>query len=548
MNRLIIENREIEIKKGITYETLAKEFQTTDRPLIVAAIVDNKLTELTEEVAEANEIKWVDLSHTDGMRIYQRSLSFIFIKTVMEMFKDTHVIVKHSLSRGLYCELEGDHVLSGKDIDLIKEKMMEIVDQDEKFVGQIMGIEDAGKEFERYKMQSKLDLLRYRTKDYVKMYNLGWLKDYFYGYMVPSTGYIRQFDLVFYKPGVILRHPVEWHPEGVPPFNEQKKLFGIHDEAEKWGSILDVSYVANLNDKIEAGMAKEFIMIAEALHEKKIAQIADQISGEDKRVVLIAGPSSSGKTTFANRLKIQLRVNGLRPVTLSTDDYFVDRELTPRDETGEYDFDSIGALDTELFNKDLTQLLEGETIDRPVFDFQTGKREYRGEKFKINDDQLIIVEGIHGLNEALTSNVLQKDKFKIYISALTQLNIDSHNRIPTTDTRIIRRIVRDNNFRGHDALRTMQLWKSVRKGEEKNIFPYQEDADVMFNSALVYEMAILKKHALPLLEAITSDESEYSQARRLLQFLSYFSSIDDDSCVPKTSILKEFIGGSNFEV
>lgn len=548
MSRLRLEGEWVELEAGRTYESLAKSFQTPDRPLIVAARVNNKLAELTEEIEDGASVEWVDLTDTDGMRIYQRSLSFIFIRTVMELYRDTHVIVKHSLSKGLYCELQGDHGLIHKDLEDIRVRMFEIIEADEPFVGEVMSLDAARLEFSRYKMQSKLDLLRYRKKDYVKMYTLGWLKDYFYGYMVPSTGYIRHFDLTYYKPGVILRHPVEWHPDGVPPFEEHRKLFEIHDEAETWGSILDVSYVANLNDKIEQGLAREFIMIAEALHEKKIAQIADRITEEDKRVVLIAGPSSSGKTTFANRLKIQLRVNGLRPVTLSTDDYFVNRENTPRDEKGEYDFDAIGALDVELFNRDLTRLLEGESIDRPTFNFQTGVREYRGDTMKIDADQPIIVEGIHGLNERLTANILKRDKFKIYISALTQLNIDSHNRIPTTDTRIIRRIVRDSNFRGHDALRTLQLWKSVRKGEEKNIFPYQEDADVMFNSALVYEMAVLKKHAVPQLEAITTKEAEYSQARRLLQFLSYFSSIDDDDCVPRTSILKEFIGGSNFEV
>jgi uridine kinase len=548
MKKINIEGIEKDVQQDVILETLTQGYQTPERPTIVAALVDNKLAELVEPLGDGEKLEWVDLSDTDGMRIYQRSLLFIFVRAVKELFADTNVIVKHSLSKGLFCEFEGEHELSSKDLPAIRERMEQIIQANEKFVGQSMSLDEAREEFARYKMQSKIDLLRYREKDYVKMYALGWLKDYFYGYMVPSTGYIKEFELVFYKPGIIIRHPVEWHPMSVPPFNEQKKLYEIHDEAETWGDILDVSYVANLNDKIEEGMAREFIMIAEALHEKKVAQIADRITEEERRVVLIAGPSSSGKTTFANRLKIQLRVNGLRPVTLSTDDYFVNREDTPVDKNGEYDFDSIEALDVELFNHDLNLLLEGETIDIPKFDFQTGLREYVGKKMKIEENQLIIIEGIHGLNEQLTWNVHQKDKFKIYISALTQLNIDSHNRIPTTDTRIIRRIVRDNNFRGHDALRTFQLWKSVRNGEEKNIFPYQEDADVMFNSALVYELAILKKHAMPLLEAITQDKPEYSQARRLMLLLSYFSSIEDDDCVPKTSILKEFIGGSNFEV
>ncbi len=548
MIEVIIDGIKKSYPKGATYEVIAKEYQSEERPLIVGVKANNKLCELMDPIDEGMTIEFVDLSDTDGMRIYQRSLSFIFIRAVMDLFKDTQVIVKHSLSQGLFCLLEGEHKLSHKDIPLIIEEMNKIIDSDEKFVKQKMGLEEAKTEFKRYKMQSKLDLLRYREKDYVKMYSLGWLKDYFYGYMVPSSKYIQKFDLTYYKPGIILRHPIELHPFDVPAFIEHKKLYDIHEEAEHWGEILDVSYVANLNDKIEAGKAKEFIMIAEALHEKKIAQIADQITEEEKRVILIAGPSSSGKTTFANRLKIHLRVNGLKPVNLSTDDYFVEREDTPKDENGEFDFDSIDALDVDTFNNDLSRLLDGESVETPYFNFQTGKREYRGNILKIDEDQLIIIEGIHGLNEKLTGNILKKDKFKIYISALTQLNIDSHNRIPTTDTRIIRRMVRDNNFRGHSALRTFQLWKSVRKGEEKNIFPYQEDADMIFNSALVYEMAVLKKHALPLLEAITRETPEYSQARRLIKFLSYFSSIEDDHLVPFTSILKEFIGGSNFEV
>ena len=548
MINILIEGIKRSYPKGTTYETLAKEFQTDERPIIIAVKVNNKLMELMKPIEDNKKVEIVDLSDTDGMRIYQRSLSFIFIRSIMELFKDTNVIVKHSLSKGLFCEFKGDYSVSSKDIPLIKERMQSIIDEDEKFIAHNMSIEDAREEFKRYKMKSKLDLLQYRKEDYVKMYSLGWLKDYFYGYMLPSTGYVKMFDLIHYKSGIILRHPVEFNPFGVPDFVEHKKIYGIHDEAERWGDILDVSYVANLNDKIEKGMAGEFIQIAEALHEKKIARIADQITKENKRIILIAGPSSSGKTTFANRLRIHLRVNGLKPITMSTDDYFVEREKTPIDEKGEYDFDSIDALDIKEINKDIKALLDGETVELPFFNFKTGHREYRGNKIKIDDDQLIIIEGIHGLNEKLTEGILKIDKFKIYISALTQLNIDSHNRIPTTDIRIIRRIVRDTNFRGHDALRTFQLWNSVRKGEEKNIFPFQEDADVMFNSALVYEMAILKKHALPLLEKITQDAVEYSQARRLIKFLNYFMSIEDDNLVPTTSILKEFIGGSSFEV
>ena len=546
--KIYVDGVEREYSEGTIYEVVAKEFQTDEIPQIVAVKANNKLTQLMSPIEDGANIELIDLRTTDGMRIYQRSLSFVFIRAVMELYKDTNVIVKHSLSQGLYCEFQGEHRLINRDIPLIRHRMQVIIDKDESFIESLMSISEATEIFKRYNMKSKLDLLKYRTKDYVKMYSLGWLNDYFYGYMLPSTGYLKKNDLIYYKPGLILRHPVEFSPFDVPKFSEHEKLYEIHSEAEKWGDILDVSYVANLNNKIEEGLAGEFIKIAEALHEKKIAKIADAITEQGKRVVLIAGPSSSGKTTFANRLKIQLRVNGLRPITLSTDDYFVNREMTPRDESGEYDFDSIEALDIEMFNKDLKDILDGEEVDLPTFDFKTGHREYGDKKLKIDDDQIVIIEGIHGLNEKLTEDVLKKDKYKIYVSALTQLNIDSHNRIPTTDVRVIRRIVRDNGFRGHSALKTLHLWKSVRRGEEKNIFPYQEDADAVFNSALVYEMAILKKHAIPLLEEITREFKEYSEARRLLKFLSYFTSVDDDNLVPTTSILKEFIGGSSFNI
>ncbi|MBN2897820.1 MAG: nucleoside kinase, partial [Clostridia bacterium] len=397
-----------------------------------------------------------------------------------------------------------------------------------------------------YHMASKVNLLRYRENDSVNIYSCGWLKNYFYGYMLPSTGYIKAFGLLKYDKGVILRYPTNYSGDVLPEFKETPKLASIFNESEAWGKILGVADVASLNDFIVANKSGELIRTAEALHEKKIAEIADMIARSGKRVILIAGPSSSGKTTFANRLKVQLKVNGLHPITLSTDDYFVDREFTPLDEEGKYDFESIDAVDIEKFNSDLSDLLAGEEVDLPTFDFKEGKRRYTGRKLKIRPDQLVIIEGIHGLNENFTRDIFQKDKFKIYISALTQLNIDHHNRIPTTDTRLLRRIVRDYNYRGNDAKGTISQWPSVRKGEEKNIFPYQEDADVIFNSALAYELAVLKKYAEPLLERITDKEPEYPEAKRLLKFLSYVKSIDDDELVMNISILKEFIGGSVF--
>jgi len=548
MIKLMINGVEKEFKDNITYEEVVNGYQRDDKPLIVAVKADNKLTELSKIAKNGKKIDFIDLTYTDGVKIYQRSLSFIFIRAMKELFEDTEVIIKHSLSKGLYCEFEGGHIVNNKDIPIIVEKMNSIIEKDEEFKKEIISVEEAIDIFTEKGLKSKVDLLKCSVNEIVKIYSLGELKDYFYGYMVPRTSYIKKFELLLYSPGIILRHPVQLCPLDVPKFEEQRKIFEIHNEAEKWGEILNIGYVANLNEKIENGEIEEFIRISEALHEKKIAQIADLITKENKRIILIAGPSSSGKTTFANRLKIQLRVNGLKPLTFSTDDYFVDREFTPLDENGEFDFDSIKAVDVELFNKDLKNLINGEEVDLPSFNFKIGKKEYGKRKIKIDEDQLIIIEGIHGLNELLTKDVLKKDKYKIYISALTQLNIDSHNRIPTTDTRIVRRVVRDNYFRGHNALKTLQMWKSVREGEGKNIFPYQEDADVMFNSALFYELSVLKKYALPLLSEIDQSAKEYSEARRLIKFLKYFKTIDNEEAIPNTSILREFIGGSSFDV
>jgi uridine kinase len=366
--------------------------------------------------------------------------------------------------------------------------------------------------------------------------------------MAPSTGYIAQFKLIKYDDGAILMHPTKYSPFEVPDFVESPKIAEIYKETEAWGKIMDIGYVSNLNALIENGGHKELIQIAEALHEKKIATIADMITQKKKRVILIAGPSSSGKTTFANRLRLQLKVNGLHPITISTDNYFVNRELTPKDEHGELDFESLKAVDVALFNTHIMKLLDGESVDLPVFDFHEGKRTYRNKPIMIDEDQPIIIEGIHGLNEKLSCHIFKRDKFKIYVSALTQLNIDEHNRIPTTQTRLLRRIVRDNQFRGHSALKTINMWNSVRRGEERNIFPFQEEADVMFNTALPYELAVLKKHAEPLLNTISQDEPAYGEAVLLLKFLSYFKSIEEDELVPNVSILKEFIGGSGFDV
>ncbi|MCH4890382.1 nucleoside kinase [Acidaminobacter sp. JC074] len=546
MYKVKIEDKMIELEEATSLEKLACDYQTGDKPMIVAALVNNKLRELFYEVDEDAEITWIDLTQSDGIRMYQRTLAFVFIRAAMEVFRDIHVNVRHSLSKGLYCDFDYHRELTAEDIDKIKTRMDEIIEKGEVIHKASVSLEEAKTIFEDLEFRTKANLLKYREYDYINIYTCGWLKNYFYGYMLPNVSYLTIYDIIKYDQGVILRHPIVSTPMGLPEFEEHKKIAKIFKESEAWGDIVSVGNVFELNDEIEKGNYKELMILGEALHEKKVAQIADQITKLDKKVILIAGPSSSGKTTFANRLRIQLMVNGFDPITLSTDDYFVDREYTPRDENGDFDFESIDAVDVDLFNDHLAALVAGQRVELPTFNFVEGKKEYNGKYLQIHEHQPIIIEGIHGLNERLTSQIAHEHKFKIYISALTQLNIDDHNRIPTTDSRLIRRIVRDSKYRGHDAKRTIQLWASVRRGEEKNIFPFQEEADVMFNSALSFELAILKKHAEPLLEGIEADCEEYKEAKRLLKFLSYFESIDDDDLVPVTSILKEFIGGSYF--
>lgn len=537
-----------ECNAGDRFETLAKKLQKPDQPLIVAAKCGNLLRELTNEIADDCEMSFIDLSHSDGEKIYQRSLSFLMIRSALKCFDGIKVRVEHSLSKGLYCEFDYSRRLTHEDYELIQKEMEAYVAADLPFEKKNLTVAEASKAFAAYNMTSKVDLMKFRSKSDIRVYELDGVINYFYGYMVPSTGYLKSFVLLKYDDGMILMHPTKYSPFVPPRFVESPKIAEVFKESEQWSDIMGIGYVSNLNTLIIDDQHKELIQIAEALHEKKIASIADEITRRKKRVILIAGPSSSGKTTFANRLRIQLKVNNLHPVTISTDNYFVNRDKTPRDENGDYDFEALEAVDVDQFNKDLTDLLDGNEVELPVFNFQTGTREYRGNKLKITEDQPIIIEGIHGLNDALTSKLFKRDKFKIYVSALTQLNIDEHNRIPTTQTRLLRRIVRDNQFRGHSAKRTIGMWSSVRRGEEKNIFPFQEEADEVFNTALPYELAILKKHAIPLLEQIGVDEPEYSEALLLRKFLGYFTSIDDDDLVPKVSILKEFIGGSGFDL
>ncbi len=535
-------------QKGVSLEQIAQDFQQKDRCQIVAAIVDNQLRELDSILNEDCNVEFIDSCSYIGSRIYQRSLSFVFIRACMELFSGCRVSVKHSLSKGLYCEVNYKRPINGKDTEGIEKRMREIIEDDVSLVKEKVPVEEAVEIFKEHEQTGKVKLMKYRSKPYINIYECGWFKNYFYGYMVPSTGYLRNFRLKFYKPGIVIQLPRSENKGGIPVFKEQPKLFKVFRETEKWSDVIGIDYVASLNDLILEEKEKEFICIAEALHEKQMTEIVNSVMDniDDKKLILIAGPTSAGKTTFARRLELQLRVNGLMPVCISLDDYFVDRKDTPLDEKGRYNFEALDALNLELFNEDLEKILSGKEVEIPTFDFSLGRCEYKGNIIKITEEQPLILEGIHCLNDQLTEFIPRENKFKIYISALTQLSIDEHNRIPTTDTRLIRRMVRDSKFRSNDANATLALWESVRRGEEENIFPFQEDADAMFNSALFYELSVLKKYVEPLLRQVDLSSPHHPEAKRLLRFLNYFVSLENEENIPKTSILKEFIGGSIF--
>ncbi|MGE5530283.1 MAG: nucleoside kinase [Patescibacteria group bacterium] len=546
--RLTIEGRVCDYPDGRDLAAIGRDFARPERGPIVAARILNELRDLWHIPQDGDAIEWIDLRDPDGMRIYGRSLSFVLIRAARELFPGVRVTIEHSLCKGLYGEIHHGRELTGGDIAAVARRMAEIIARDEPITKSEMPLAKALDLFARDGQDDKVRLLKYRTLPTVKVYRLGELADYFYGYTVPSTGLLSLFGLRLYSPGFILSFPLPEDPVALPAFVDQPKLARIYGEFEKWGEILDLDDVGALNDHVARGEGPDLVRISEALHEKKIAQIADMLNCQRGRVkiALIAGPSSSGKTTFAQRLAIQLRVVGLKPIAVSIDDYFVPRESTPLDESGRPDFEALDAIDLELFNRQLLELIEGREVLVPRYDFVRGRQTPEGRRLRLADEGgVLLVEGIHGLNERLTAAVPREQKFKIYVSALTQLNLDHHNRIPTTDSRVIRRMVRDHKFRGHEALQTIRQWPLVRRGEERNIFPFQEEADVIFNSALPYELAVLKKYAEPLLGAIGPDVREYIEAKRLSKFLSYFLPLDAGE-VPKNSILREFIGEGCF--
>ena len=512
---------------------------------IIACRFNNEVKSLNFELKEDGIIELIDISNKDGMRIYRRGLIYILSKAFEELYPNAKTEINFQLSNSMLCEVI-DAEVNDEMIAKINKKFKEIVEKDIPIIKKVMTKKEA-KEF-YYKERNEKGRLQIEDgyKDTVTLYYCEDYYNYFYGILPISTGFAKIYEIIKYHNGILIRYPNKKDITKLPVFEENKKLLETLDEYENLHETLHVQTLYKLNRIIKRKKIKEYILLDEALHEKKMAKIADDIVNRKKvKVVLIAGPSSSGKTTFAHRLGIQLRLNGLKPVTISVDNYFVERENNPKDEFGNYDFECIEAIDTKLFNEHILKLLNGEEIDVPTFDFEVGTKRYNGEKMRLKDDQILVIEGIHCLNDKLTSLIPKDQKYKIYISCLTVLNLDFNNRISTTDSRLIRRIVRDHQFRGYSALHTLKMWDSVNRGEEKNIFPYQEEADNMFNSSLIYEIAVLKDYAVPLLKEINNTMPEYSEAKKLLSLLEYFESVPSEY-VPTNSLLREFIGGSIF--
>lgn len=529
---------------------LARKHASEYDAAIILAKVNGKLTELGMTAKETDEIEFITTKSSIGNRTYKRSVCMLMLAAIHRIAqKDSvKVCVQYSISKGYYCDIEADFAVDEEFLGRVRAEMKSMVAQDLPFNKRSVTTDEAIKLFHDYKMYDKEKLFKYRRVSKVNIYELGGFENYHYGYMAPSTGMLDTFELYLYDKGFVIQLPVKTQPKGVPEFAPQNQLFSVRRQSADWGKMLGVSTVGALNDVVAKGGFSELMLVQEAIQEKKIADIAAQIASmPEKKFIMIAGPSSSGKTTFSHRLSIQLRAHGLKPHPIEVDNYFVEREETPLDENGNYNFECIEAIDLELFNQQMQALMAGAKVEMPKFNFKTGKKEYKGDYLTLKSDEILVIEGIHCLNDRLTYSIPKESKYKIYISALTQINVDEHNRIPSTDGRLIRRIVRDARTRGSDAKRTLGMWESVGRGEEEYIFPFQEDADVMFNSALIYELSVLKQYAEPLLFAVGKDEPEYQEAKRLLKFLDYFLGVSSED-VPKNSILREFVGGSVFKV
>lgn len=541
--KITYENQSLEANPGTTvYELLEEEIKQA-KTEVIACKVNNEVRSLNLKLTEDAKVELIDLNCKDGMMIYIRGIMYIMAKALNELYPEALLTVNYQLSNAMFCELDNME-MTEEMIENIRKRMSEIIDKDLEIRKVKMTRQEAEEFYEKEKtLKGKIQIAQ-DTPYGASLYYCEDYFNYFFGVMPISTGYTKVYDIVKYKDGFIVRYPNWKTPTKLSPFVENKKLVATLDEYEDIYKLIGINTIYKLNKEAKKDDAQDAILLSESLHEKKIADLADHIANDKQvKVILIAGPSSSGKTTFAKRLGFQLRLNGLKPVTISVDNYFVEREENPKDELGNYDFECIEALDVKLFNEHLVKLLKGEEIEVPTFDFTVGHKKYNGETMKLENDEVLVIEGIHCLNDKLTSAIPKEQKYKIYISALTVLNIDYYNRISTTDTRLIRRIVRDNQFRGYSAKHTIKMWYSVNRGEERYIYPYQEEADNMFNSSLIYELGVLKDYALPLLKQITNTEPEYAEATRLIRLLSYFESIPQDA-IPKTSLIREFIGGS----
>ncbi len=546
--KITYENKDYEVQEGLTIrEALKEQIENSNVKDIIAARLDNIIESLNLPLTHGGEIEFINRNDRDGRSIYIRGLLFIMSKAFSEVYPEALLTVNYQLSNAMYGTVDNMEV-TDEIISKVKEKMIEIVNKDLPITKVIMTQEEA-EEFYKKESSIKGKLQTAIDKEKVSLYYCEDYYNYFYGTMPISTGFAKLFDFEKYRDGFLVKYPSVSHPDEIQETGKESlKLVSAMDEYDEIYRLMKINTVHRLNKKIkEQGGEKELILFSEALHEKKIAEIARKIKEHGNvRMVLIAGPSSSGKTTFAGKLGMSLRVNGIKPVTISVDNYFVEREDNPKDEHGNYDFECIEALDLELFNSQLVDLLDGKEVNLPTFNFTTGKKEYRGNTLKLKSDEILVIEGIHCMNDRLTSLIPKENKFKVYISDLTVLNIDYYNRISTTDTRLIRRIVRDYKFRGYSAEHTLKTWYSVNRGEQKNIFPYQEEADCMFNSSIIYELAVLKEYAMPLLEEIPQTSKEYSEARRLITLLRYFESMPSEH-IPNNSLLREFTGGSIFE-
>lgn len=546
-----VNGRTLSYEKNVTYERIAQDVQAGYPHRIVLAVSDGKIKELFKEAKNGARIDFLTVCDKIGYDTYVRSVIMLLMKAAADVAgapQDGMMKVEFSLGQGLYCSPRGGLKMTKPFLDAVKRRMRELAEQKLPFSKSAWSTDEAIELFKSQGMWDKVQLFRYRRGSYINVYCLDGYYDYYYGYMVPDTGYLELFDLAPYQDGLLLLLPSAEQPETVAAFDERGKLFSTLIESTRWGEKLGIDTVGDLNDQISGGNLAELILVQEAMQERKIGAIAADIaSREHVKFVMIAGPSSSGKTTFSHRLSVQLMTYGMRPHPIALDNYFVNREKTPVDENGQYNFECLEAIDVDQFNRDMCELLEGKTVSMPSYNFKTGHREYNGNLLKLEKDGILVIEGIHGLNDKMSYALPLESKYKIYISALTSLNVDEHNRIPTTDGRLLRRMVRDARTRGISARQTIAQWPSVRRGEEKNIFPYQESADAMFNSVLIYELSVLKTYVQPLLYGIPKGDEAYFEAKRLLKFLEYFLGVSSED-LPKNSIVREFVGGSCFRV